>query len=132
MNRSMWFWLCVVFGLVALAAGLLVPAHLRGVDAGVLARAGKGSPTLVEKGMGLVAGQGLGAAELVFQGAQKQGLPGADQLQSTISKAVREHPEWVFWGGADAYLDARLKTRPHTTNTAAEHVTEVVIQTENR
>src|ERR1700722_8559225 len=132
MNRSMWFWGGVVLAFVALAAGLLIPIHLRGVDAGVLARAGKGSPSLVDEGLGLTAGQGLGAAQLMLQAAQKEKLPDTGRLEQAVNKLTREHPDWATWGGADAYLGTQFTTRPSGTNLSPQHVTEIVIQSENR
>jgi hypothetical protein len=130
MNRSMWFWLCVVLGLLALAAGLLVPIHLRAVDAGVISRAGQHTPTLVEEGLGMAAGQGLGAAEMMLRAAKMEQVPDAGRLELSIGQLARAHPDWVAWGGADSYLDKLFKTS--ATNSSPERVTEIIIQTENR
>ncbi len=132
MNRSIWFSICAILGLALLAAGLLLPIHLRAVDAGLLARAGKGSPTLVEEGLGLAGGQGLGAAQLLSQAAVREKLPDANRLELTVNKLSQEHPEWVIWGGADEHLETRFLSSAHTTNRGRALVTEIVIQTENR
>src|SRR5580658_6916134 len=104
MNRSMWFWICVVMGSATLGAGLLVPIHLRAVDAGVLNRAGKRTPSLVEEGLGLTAAQAVGAAQLLAQAAQAGKLPDANRLDAAVGKLAREHPDWAEWGGSDSYL----------------------------
>lgn len=132
MNRSMWFWLCVVLGLLMLGAGLLVPIHLRAVDAGVLSRAGRRTPTLVEEGLGLAAAQAVGAAQLLSQAAQAEKLPDANRLETSVNKLAREHPVWATWGGSDSYLATIFKTGARGSSSSPELVTEIVIQTENR
>lgn len=132
MNRSMWFWICVVLGTLALAAGLLVPIHLRAVDAGLLSRAGRRTPTLVDQGLDLAAGQGLGAARLVLQAAKMEELPDAKILEGSLANLTREHPDWVVWGGGDSYLAKEFKSAAGPTNSGVERVTEIIIQTDNR
>jgi hypothetical protein len=61
--RWLWFLICAGLGLALLAGGLLVPMHLRAVDAGILARAGRNGPALLEQGRALAAEQRLGAAQ---------------------------------------------------------------------
>src|ERR1700678_433918 len=132
MNRSMWFWICVVFGFTALTAGLLVPIHLRAVDAGLLSRAGKHTPTIVEEGLGVAAGQGLGAAQMLLRAAQTERLPDAGRLELAVGQLSREHPDWAVWGGADSDLGQVFKTQTRGTNSSPQMVTEIVIQAENR
>jgi len=44
MNRWVSFCVCAILGLLMLACGLLIPAHLRAVDAAVIQKAGRKSP----------------------------------------------------------------------------------------
>ena len=132
MNRSMWFWLCVFLGLVLLALGLLVPIHLRAVDAGILMKAGRRTPTLVEEGLGLAAGQSLGASRLMLQAAKDEKLQDANRLELAVNKLTQEHPEWAVWGGADAYLGKIFKMGPAATNANPEAFTEIIVRTQNR
>ncbi len=67
MNRWVWFWVCAIVGLLMLVCGWLVPAHLRAVDASVIERAGRKTPTLIEKGLALVRENKLGAAQLLLE-----------------------------------------------------------------
>jgi hypothetical protein len=69
MNRWVWFSLCAILGLLMLVCGLLVPMHLRAVDAGVIERAGRNTPSLIDEGMTLARKQQLGAARLLSQAA---------------------------------------------------------------
>jgi hypothetical protein len=85
-------------GVVTLGIGLVVPIHLRAVDAGVLDRAGQRTPTLVEEGLGVAAGQGLGAAQMLLRGAEAEQLPDARRLELAIGSLTREHPDWTVWG----------------------------------
>ena len=80
--RNRWPWVClfVVLGLVMLVGGLLVPMHLRAVDASVIAKAGRNGPALLEQGQALAALGRLGAAQLLAQGAQRAGVAGWDRL----------------------------------------------------
>ena len=58
--RWLWFLICAVLGLALLAIGLLVPMHLRAVDAGVLEQAGRSGPALLEEGRTLAGEQKFG------------------------------------------------------------------------
>jgi len=131
MNRGAWFWACVVAGLLALAAGLLVPIHLKAVDAGVLRRAGLGTPGLAEAGLGLLTGQGLGAAELLSQASAEEQVQSANRLAPAIASLGTQHPDWEAWGGADAYL-GKVFNVGSSANSGSERVTEIIIQRANR
>ena len=48
--RWLWFWLCIVLGLMLIGCGLLVPAHLRAVDVGLIHAAGRSGAGLLERG----------------------------------------------------------------------------------
>ena len=66
-SRAIGFLLCAIPGLLVLAGGLVVPAHLRAVDASVLERAGQGTTALVQQGLALVRENQLGAANLTMK-----------------------------------------------------------------
>ena len=80
MNRWVWFFLYAILGLALLICGLLVPIHLRGVDVAVIQKAGSKSPSVIERGAELVREKRLGAAQLLLQAAQSQGVADAEKL----------------------------------------------------
>jgi hypothetical protein len=127
MNRVMWLIVCALLGLVALVCGLLVPAHLRAVDAGVLAQAGRSTPSLVEHGMTLVEHNQLGAADLLFEAAQSQHLPGREKLAGATAQLLLRKPGLPLWGSPAPGLErlARAGATP-------EPLTDFVIRLENR
>jgi hypothetical protein len=127
MNRLVWLIVCALLGLVALVCGLLVPAHLRAVDAGVLAQAGRNTPGLVEQGLALVERQQLGAAELLFDAAEAQRLPGREALAGATAKLAVHHPPLRLWGSPAPALEALASDR-----TAPEPVTDFLVRLENR
>src|SRR5882672_5015515 len=105
MNRWVWFFGCVILGLLALGFGWLVPAHLRAVDAAVLERAGRKTPSLAERGQQLLREGKLGPAEMLCREAQDQRLPGRESLASSITNLLAEHPGWQRWGGGEGHLE---------------------------
>ena len=96
--RWLWFLICAVFGLALLAGGLLVPMHLRAVDAGVLERAGRNGPALLEQGRTLAGEQRLGAAQMLVQAARLEAFPGWDRLDQRIATQARQNPSALTWG----------------------------------
>ena len=98
MNRSVWFLICALFGLVLLAFGLSIPEHLRAVDARILHRAGIDTLTLINDGLGMVAEKKLGAAQLILQAARQKQLTNEEKLTLAVEDLARQHPGWVAWG----------------------------------
>jgi len=130
-------------GVAALLCGWLVPAYLRAVDAGVLQRAGKGGPSLVEQGAHLIKENKLGAAELLLEAARQEAIPERGELGLAVTNLAAQHPGWEVWGGGEPYLQALFtsparqrssesdaeKKRPES---ASEPLTEWVVRLENR
>ena len=113
MSRTVLFLICVLAGLVLLVGGLLVPAHLRAVDAGVLKRAGRQTPTLVTWGVTLAADQQkLGAAEMLLEAARVQALPDRELLRVAVTNLALQHPDWQAWGGGDTHLATLFGSSP--------------------
>ncbi len=96
--RWLWFLICAILGLAMLVCGLLVPMHLRAVDAGVLAKAGRNGPHLLEEGRTLAGEQKLGAARMLMEAARMAGFPGWDRLANTITNLARQNPAALAWG----------------------------------
>jgi len=94
---------CAVSGLILLAGGLLVPAHLRALDARVVQAAGQSDPGLPDKIQALMGQKKLGTAQLLLQAAQIQ-ISGMDSMASTWTNLVRQQPAARFWGD-----DARME-----------------------
>ena len=123
--RWLWFLICAVFGLALLAGGLLVPLHLRAVDAGVLEQAGRNGPALLEQGRTLAREQRLGAAQMLVQAARLEAFPGWDRLDQMIATQVRQNPSALTWGN-----DTAVKNLfPDTT---AAPVTDFIVRQANR
>ncbi len=102
--RWLWFLFCAAFGLALLACGLLVPMHLRAVDASILQRAGQNGPALLEEGRTLAGEQKLGTAQMIMQAARLEAFPGWDRLDQLIASQVRQNSAAVTWG-----VDAHVK-----------------------
>ncbi|HKI69163.1 MAG TPA: hypothetical protein VKA67_06210, partial [Verrucomicrobiae bacterium] len=82
MKRWAWFIICVLLGLVTLVCGWLAPAYLRAVDATVLQRAGRNTPTLASRGSAMLHAGELGPAELLARAAQQEKIPSGSELAS--------------------------------------------------
>ena len=128
MNRWVWFSLCAILGLALVTCGLLMPIHLRAVDAGVIQRAGRNSPTLIEKGTALVGEKKLGAAQLLLQAAQTQSVPGAEKLGFDVGRLANEHPGFRVWGGGESHLEVLFGPAPKQVNPVPEPFTEFIIR----
>jgi hypothetical protein len=118
MNRWSWFCACAVLGGMALAVGLLVPVHLRAVDGAALEAAGRGTPTLVDRGVSLVREGHAGAAQIILRAARTGLLPDRETLRSAVERTPQNipAPSWLASNRA-------LATNP---------ITEVVVRLENR
>lgn len=102
-----------MFGLVLLVCGLLMPAHLRAVDAVVLQKAGRGTPSLVEGGLSLVKNNQLGAAQLFAVAAQRAWIVDAHQLNEAVEELARRQPGLRISGSAESgRLGALLEPDP--------------------
>jgi hypothetical protein len=130
MSRWVWFWICALLGLAMLICGLMVPAHLRAVDARILQKAARNGSSLVDQGLALVNERNLGAAQLLLQAAQKETVPGREKLASAVASLSAQHPGWQVWGGGRYHLEVLFK--PAVSATASEPLTEWAIRMENR
>lgn len=118
MKNWLWLWGCAVLGAVALLCGLLVPAHLRAVDSVVIDAAGRGTPTLVQRGIELGHDGHPGAAQMILQAARFELLPDREELRAAAALPTHDYPPALAAAGADV-----VSTRP---------VTEVALRLENR
>ena len=132
MRRLTGFLICAIPGLLMLVCGLLVPAHLRAVDASVLQKAGRNTAALIEQGLTLVRQNKLGAAQLLLQAAQAEGLPDRQRLGLAITNLAMQHPRWLVWGGGDARLERLFASDPHLPKSGSEPFTDFVVREENR
>jgi hypothetical protein len=132
MSRWLWFFLCVIVGMVMLVCGLQVPAHLRAVDITVLERAGRKTPSLAEQGLVLVSADKLGPAQLLSQTAQRYQLLGREKLEYGVTELARQHPGWVVWGGPEPRFESIFENDSKLRNPGFDPVTEYVVRLENR
>jgi hypothetical protein len=132
MRRLTGFLICAIPGLGMVVCGLLVPAHLRVVDTRVLQKAGRNTAALTDQGLTLVRQNKLGAAQLLLQAAQAEGLPDRQRLGLAITNSAMQHPRWMVWGGGDARLERLFGSDAHLPKTGSEPFTDFVVREENR
>ena len=133
MNRWVWFFGCIILGLLALGFGWLVPAHLRAVDSAVLERAGRKTPSVLERGQQLLKEGKLGAAEMLCRAAQEQHLPGRDTLAGGVTNLAAQHPRWQSWGGGEGHLDMLFEQMAAADSSQGwEPITTWMLHTKNR
>jgi len=92
MLRWVGFTVCVIMGLTLLFCGLQVPVHLRAVDAVVLEKAGRGTPSLIDGGLSLVRSNHLGAAQLFLAVAQSGGIGDSHKLDEAVADLATRQP----------------------------------------
>jgi len=132
MNRWVWFFGCIILGLLAVGFGWLVPAHLRAVDAAVLERAGRKTPSLLERGQQLLKEGKLGPAEMLCRTAQDEHLAGRETLATAITNLIAQHPGWQSWGGGEGHLDILFATNATNSAPAWEPITDWMLHSQNR
>ena len=127
-KRLLILMICAVLGLTLLLVGWLVPAHLRAVDASVVQQAGRGTPGLVEQGLGQVNRQNLGTAQLLLQVAQFERLRGTEKLAGAISNLARQYPDWTVWGGGDSRAVRLFESDPSLPESGWESFTAFAVR----
>jgi hypothetical protein len=132
MSRWVTCLVCAILGLLVLAFGLIIPAHLRAVDASVIQKAGGKTPALVDRGRELVSENQLGAAQMLAQAARLENLPGHEKLEFAVDELARQHPGWVRWGGPEPPFESIFQKEPGQGNSASDSFTEYAIRLENR
>jgi len=113
-----------------LVCGLLVPWHLRAVDASVVERAGRSGPALLEWGVALAGEQELGTAQMLMQAARIAGIPGWDRLGMSLTNMARQNPA-LAWGG-DSRVKNLFAVGSQTPEAGAEPFTGFIILQKNR
>ncbi|HUA39380.1 MAG TPA: hypothetical protein VMA35_13390 [Candidatus Sulfopaludibacter sp.] len=129
--RWLCFLICAVLGLALLACGLLVPMHLRAVDAGVLERAGRNGPALLEEGKTLIREQKLGTAQMLVQAARLEAFPGWDRLDQLIASRAQQNPAALAWGN-DTRVEKLFAVNVSTSKAGAGPFTDFIVRQENR
>ena len=115
-----------------LACGLLIPAHLRAVDAAVIQKAGRKSPELVETGTSLVNEMKLGAAQFFLKAAQQERLLGRERLADAVDDLVKEHPELQVLGSSEPRLEILFGGQSKIAAFGALPFTDFAVRQENR
>ncbi|MGC9941757.1 MAG: hypothetical protein ABSE48_07965 [Verrucomicrobiota bacterium] len=129
--KWIWFLVCFMAGLALLACGLLIPAHLRAVDAGVIQIAGRSTSSLSEQIKALAQKGDLGTAQMLVQAAVAAQIPDGELLGTTVTNLVRQNPGALFWGNASKVEDLfGGKLNPAQPNT--ESFTAFMVRQKNR
>jgi hypothetical protein len=131
-SRAIWFPICAISGALLAVCGLVLPAHLRAVDARVLQLAGRNTPDLLNQGLALVRQNKLGAAQLLLLAAQAEALPDRPGLGRAITNAAAQHPAWLVWGGGDARLERLFASDAALPKSRSEPFTDFLVREENR
>jgi len=138
MSRWIGFLICAILGLLMLFSGLLVPAHLRAVDASVLEKAGRNTPSLVSEGLALVKQGQLGAAQMYLAAAHSAWfITNSVQLSEAVDDLARQRLDLRMSGSAESgsvgALIRSIAIRPGSNATLHVHpFTEFIIRTDSR
>lgn len=115
-----------------LGMGLLIPAHLRAVDARVIEKAGKKTTALVEEGLKQTGENKLGAAQLLLRAADEETIPGREQLRLAVTNLAAAHPGFLIWGGSEPHLEILFETESRKPRPTPEPFTDFIVRLENR
>ncbi len=122
---------CLVLSLLVLAGAWLIPAHLRAVDTGVVAAAGRKTPTLVEDGLNFVGAENLGAAQLLLRAGEMEHVPNRSKLAVDVNLALARHPVWLPLGAASPRLESVFGTVSYPSNATSVPFTDFIIKLGN-
>src|SRR5215831_11580015 len=98
-NRWTWFVICIVFGLLLMVCGWLMPVHLRAVEAPLLKQAGRNTATLTGRGTDL-----LRAAEHPNATGQEK-KHDVETLADAVDGTAKQFTVDEAWGVADPTLN---------------------------
>ncbi|MDB6110742.1 MAG: hypothetical protein JWR69_2492 [Pedosphaera sp.] len=115
-----------------LFCGLLVPAHLRAVDASVLASASRRTPTLTAQGLSQIQARQLGTAQLFLLAAQAEHLPDQQNLAAAIANLAAQDPSVRILGAPDANLGTLLNRDDLVSRASLQPLTDFVVRQEHR
>ena len=132
MKRWLGFFGCTALGLTLLVCGLLVPAHLRAVDAHVLKRAGKKTRSVVQEGSALLEQKQLGPARQLALAATAENLREHGQLEQNVEGFAKLYPRLQVWGAEDFYLDRLFQVASPSTNSVSHAFTPFIVQSDHR
>jgi hypothetical protein len=132
MKRWFGFVVCAILGLIMLGMGLLIPVHLRAVDARVLERAGRKTASLTQEGLRLAGEKKLGAAQLLLKAADDEEISNREQLRLAVTNLANAHPGFLIWGGSEPHLEILFETESRRPRPIPEPFTDFIVRLENR
>jgi len=132
MKRWVWFLVCAILGLILLGLGLLIPAHLRAVDARVVEKVGNRTPALIEQGLKLASDKKLGAAQMLLKAADEESIAGREKLREAVTNLAAAHPGFLIWGGSEPHLEILFETESRKPRPTPEPFTDFIVRLENR
>jgi len=132
MKRWFLVGLSAIIGLTMLVCGLLVPAHLRGVDLNVLKLAGKNSRSVVGDGLTLLNLKLVGPAQQLSETARMEGLREHEQLEAAVAQFSKANPRLLLWGGVDFYVERLFQGSSEDVAGGSQACVDFLIQTANR
>lgn len=132
MRRWLLAILCLGGSLAAVLLGLLVPAHLRAVDKGVLARAGANSHGVLDHAIELLNAGHHGAAQILVDAATSCGITNTGHLDAGLQALSLRDPRIVAWGMPDSRLEALFWADQRLTNAYPQPLCDIVVRLENR
>jgi hypothetical protein len=135
MSRVTSFLACSIIGLSMLACGLLIPAHLRSVDARIIELAGRNSPGTVSQGLEMAIQKNLGSAQWFLEAGLQEKIPGQEPLRSAVEALAQSDHGLATWGSPEvpALVPALGSSSvPPESHPAPEPVTGLLIREEIR
>jgi hypothetical protein len=129
MNRVVWFIICTLVGLELVAWSLLVPVHIRAVDARTLELNGANSPSLAAEGLSLASSDRIGPARLLLAAAEQidADAPGREKLAAALKSSESAHPKSRVWGGPAPYLEKVFEKSSPATNVQSKPVVDLLL-----
>lgn len=122
----------LTLGLVLLAGAWLVPVNLKSVTPALMREAGRRSASVGAYGQQLLDAEKLGAAQLVLTAARLVDDKDAGALDRSIRELSARRPEWVVWGGWDAFLDPLIRENEPTAGQGSTPVLNFFIREKAR
>jgi hypothetical protein len=122
----------VLAGALVAAVGWLLPVSLKSVSMGLLASAGRGTPTVAAYGRDLVDSDKAGPAVFLLDASAAVGDPRAPALKRAIEDSATRQPALVAWGGWDPSIDPIFHLRTPSGHTESTPVITLLVPADTR
>ncbi|MBT5813631.1 MAG: hypothetical protein HOI15_04680 [Opitutales bacterium] len=98
----------VIFGVVLVGFGWLIPSRFKSIPRAILHEAGARSVSIIDLAKMAVEEEEAGLARMYLEAGRISGLDGVEEIETELSKWEGLNPTLSHWGAWDPFLEAAL------------------------